>query len=231
MKEHPIIFSGPMVRAILEGRKTQTRRVVKLPGRMEVAALATPDEWNAGRADSRMRTWHDWNDESKARYHLVRLGTGGVAGIPCPYGIPGDRLWVRETWCQPTTQHLNLTHPARAHQVLYAADDGRERHENLMNWYQRNRDFKWRPSIHMPRWASRITLEVTGVQVQRLREISDQDAKAEGCPGEFWKDGTMTLSPIAQFLRLWDSLNGKKPGHDWASNPWVWVIGFRVVKE
>jgi len=228
MKEHPIIFSGPMVRAILDGRKTQTRWVVR---------EATDDA--DGPAASMHPTgtgidWVAWWPNPVSAEETARLYPKG-GGFRCPYGIPGDRRWVRETF------RLWLPDGGPDWSCRYRSDSV-VRHR-LATWeegdqYESPEDVglhvepsRWQPSIHMPRWASRITLEVTGVQVQRLREISDQDAKAEGCPGEFWKDGTMTLSPIAQFLRLWDSLNGKKPGHDWASNPWVWVIGFRVVKE
>lgn len=172
VKERPILFSAPMIRALLAGTKTQTRRM--------------------------LNERHLW--------HFIE-GQGDL-GI-CPYGAPGDRLWVRET-------HMDL-----GACYLYRADGNAEQERALVAPGQR-----WRPAIHMPRAASRITLEVTGVRVERLQEISDSDAFAEGiqqCSDEgLPSDGTAR----GTYRALWESING--PG-SWDANPWVWVVEFRRV--
>lgn len=194
MKERPILFSASMVRAILEGRKTQTRRVCS----------STKDhnfiELNGARAifDS---------NRPPGRHELLLPRFG----VNCPYGEPGDQLWVRETWAP---------HPASSMIFFYRADDE--------NKYADDRS--WRPSIHMPRRASRITLEVTGVRVERVQDISEEDAFKEGAlgpqpclvAGDISECGPPSF--IHGYIEIWDSINGKK--HPWASNPWVWVIGF-----
>lgn len=176
MKEYPILFSSEMVQAILEDRKTQTRRVIK---------PQPPELW------------------------------GGISEIAAminhsPYGKPGDRLWVRETW----TTHEN---DKGADCLLYKADVPDP--ENYG---------PWRPSIFMPRWASRITLEVVGVRVQQVQDISHTDAIAEGvedtdkAPYGF----AVTSYAIANYRVLWNLINAKR-GFGWAVNPWVWAIEFR----
>lgn len=180
MTERPILFSAPMVRALLAGTKTQTRRVVKRPERYE----------------------------------------GGLHNCLhcCPYGEPGDRLWVRETWapqvdCEVSAQRWTKLQAQHGPMPLlhFAADN------EPGPWIT-----KWRPSIHMPRWASRITLEVTEVRVERLQDISDADARAEGCVA------TSKWAPNVRddYAALWESING---AGSWAANPWVWVVAFRRV--
>jgi hypothetical protein len=170
MSERPILFNAPMVRAILNGSKTQTRRV------------AIPK-----------RSIEPMTDE-------------------CPYGQRGDRLWVREAWT------VNLTgdpkHGGPGTVPIYRAE-----HPHAAD--------RWRPSIHMPRWASRITLEITAVRVERLRNISEADARAEGVtrPVPMLDDDPSTY--VDAFGDLWASING--PG-SWDANPWVWVIEFRRVE-
>jgi len=182
IKERPILFSAPMVRAILEGRKTVTRRALKMPhGFWETSA------------------------------------TGELVPIPakCPYGKPGERLWVREAH----SLGLGFASQPLTH-VTYRAD---------MQEVGRNDEFNWRPSIHMPRWASRILLEITEVRVERLQSISRSDIRAEGvqCPPELASDD---VSPNyrdwypAAFRELWNSTGG-----DWDANPWVWVVEFKHV--
>jgi hypothetical protein len=196
MKERPILFSAPMVRAILEGRKSQTRRACR--GQRELSNI-----------------------------HDFRLDQ-------CPYGAPGDRLWVRET--------LQVTRHWR--QVSYAADDATcyesetspadERADQLIDRYGtfNFEESRGVPSIHMPRWASRILLEVTDVRVERLQAISEADAIAEGVDGPMCA-AISTSSPwvnvvapcaVHTYAALWDSING--PGA-WLANPWVWAITFR----
>lgn len=143
----------------------------------------------------------------------------------CPYGVAGDRLWVRETWGLLDTEPADG--PQRAH-VFFRATNGDRRDLR----YQR-----WRPSIHMPRWASRITLEVIGVRVERLQDISGKDACAEGIERHD-DDGVTYYGPLNRghadprvgFSWLWDAINGKRPGCSWETNPWVWCVAFRRVQ-
>lgn len=199
MKERPILFSAPMVRAMLAETKTQTRRVVK----------PQPDEHGLTREE---QTWpNNWKwFDSGCRDHR------------CPYGQPGDRLWVREVWSQPTTFDPGPT--------FYRADypDCVPPHfENVPTADQ----VKWKPSIHMRRDQSRILLEVTAVRVERLNDISEADCIAEGVPrgnhATKWPNGDPGYIDDVQrrnYCVLWEQING--PG-SWAANPWVWVIEFR----
>ncbi len=239
MSERPIIFSGPMVSAILDGRKTQTRRVVK----------PQPDEDGLTRYAGTLTPW---------------LGTS-EREYSCPFGAPGDRLWVRETWSaefewpednggisfnawkeQPAAfrglKSLNRLYFA-ADETIYGAGDGGGLDGPVGDKDSFPADLKWRPSIHMPRWASRITLEITSVRVERLQEISEGDAKAEGAAVQFrtvipvdgkpigaTKAYTIPSSHRGGFANLWDSLNAKR-GHGWDANPFCWVIEFRRLAE
>lgn len=218
----PILFSGPMVRAILDGRKSVTRRVVNITHRTPglAAALLPP----AG---------------IPARPH--------VAAELCPYGAPGDRLWVRET-------HAIV--PATAYAMSH--DDGKplDHRRQDDDWavyregWSRCAPGRWRPSIHMPRWASRITLEVTEVRVERLQEITELGAHDEGVERTpdpwpvFGMAGGTPMEERAQerwldkyshwyrdrFHVLWDSINSAR-GHGWDANDWVWVVKFKRVTE
>lgn len=213
MKERPIIFSGPMVRAILEGRKTQTRRVVKLPkrhdhrGEHEILFYCT----GSGQYPGGHETYTgDQPPGLKVRYADHTLQT-----IPSPYGLPGDRLWVKE-------RHRVVAYENGRACVEY--EDGSEL------WLLPTRlpvpvGLKWRSSRFLWRWASRITLEVTGVRVERVQEIavSPEDMLAEGVAAV-----TEAAEHLAfEYRELWDSINGKKPGRSWDDNPWVWVVEFR----
>jgi hypothetical protein len=207
MKERPILFSAPMVRALLDGSKTQTRRVVK----------TQPDEYAVMLGDQCLLV-HD----SSPGMHNSEL-------ISCPYGQPGDRLWVRETFAM----------------YPYAGNDGAagevyRANGNVTDEMLRALGRKWTPSIHMPRWASRIDLEITGVRVERLQDCSEADAKAEGAEpydvagltaAELALLDAPLMDPVTPYKNgyalLWESLNG--PG-SWDANPWVWVIEFRRVK-
>lgn len=177
MRERPILFIAEMVRAILDGRKTQTRRVIKAPKGFEVR--------DAG----------------------VEFG--------CPYGQPGDRLWVRESFAIGP----------RDKDVIFAADK---------KWDVDGKPLPpagsvWKPSIFMPHWASRIILEITGVRVERVQAISEEDAYAEG------RSLNDECDPVSRpggnwFRKLWDSLNAKR-GFGWDVNPWAWVIEFKRIEE
>jgi len=221
MKEHPILFSGPMVRAILAGNKTMTRRVVK----------PQPTEWITPGMPGMSAIWP-----------AVNLH-GRCAPQKCPYGRPGDRLWVRETW---TPDH-SAFYPH--HPVIYRADNyadgmsienGKAWSDEARGWFP----FKWRPSIHMPRKFSRLLLEVLSMRVERVQDISEEDALAEGsflgrCPclemqaksrnaieAKFRQTGCYIHG--TEFSELWDSINAKR-GYGWDVNPWVWVVEFRRV--
>jgi len=209
MKERPILFSAPMVRALLAGTKTQTRRVVKLPhmnplGQWRPTTFGGPD---GGRTRS--------GETVPLQGSIWHTRTGDQLG--CPYGQPGDRLWVRETWAQPEKRSADFL------PWVYAAD------------YQERPCHRWRPSIHMPRAASRITLEITGVRVERLQDISDADAISEGLYQDIagrWTTYSATesarehLSPVEAYCDLYESING--PG-SWDANPWVWVVEFKKI--
>lgn len=207
VRERPILFSGPMVKAILAETKTQTRRVMNpqpiggTPRRM-VMADDVPEKW-------------------QDCYDAIAL---------CPYGVPGQRLWVRETWqCffAGTDIVQSPTPRPSIGSLGYAATDAERVGEapGRTPW-----PGPWRPSIFMPRWASRLTLDVTEVRVQRLQEITEEDARAEGVEGYQPADGDggATEGPAwnrIQFSHLWDAINGKRA--PWTSNPWVWCVSFR----
>jgi hypothetical protein len=220
MSDRPILFSAPMVRAILAGAKTQTRRVLKEQPQRDVWPFPPMTE----------------ND----RALIVKR---------CPYGVPGDRLWVREAHWFFQDEHdpvTGYTPPVlTTEDVEYRADGESTRHG-------------WRPSIHMPRWASRITLNITGVRVERLQAISEDDARAEGCHGPeddvannlpnchrcagtglytaFAANGgampdtdcDLCDTPAKRFRLLWGSINGTE---SWDANPWVWVVEFQRAKS
>jgi hypothetical protein len=195
--ERPIIFSGEMVRAILDGRKTQTRRVCKeQPKRSNYLREATSREAPRFVGQSFIESTYQANV---------------VACIECPYGQPGDRLWVRETW--------------RVHSSLDSECPSNLSDRLIVDYRAGgtvgiSRPGKWRPSIHMPRKFCRLVLEVKAVRVERLQNISQKDAKAEGMTG---------AQPDLKFADLWNSLNAKR-GYGWRVNPWVWVIEFAAVE-
>jgi hypothetical protein len=202
MKELPILFNGEMVRAIMEGRKTQTRRPVKPQPNDEDGCLYLEG------------TYFDWE-----------AFNAGNSQMLCPFGQPGDRLWVRETFLQPldSCQMPSGEHETSwggsAKDILYCADGAEPHFRNPERCYP-----TWlgkRPSIHMPRWASRITLEVIGVRVERVDNMSPSDAHAEGIK-------PLQGGALAEFRQLWDSIYSKQ-GLGWKANPWVWVVEFKVI--
>lgn len=212
MKERPILFSGPMVKAILDGRKTQTRRVIFITDPIgKKHPITSPKE-----------SFEDFGDGDFAYY-----STGGMSGpYYCPHGSTGDRLWVRETWgvhvAWDDVKPIEIEAPLGLNSIWYAADGPKLAITG-----------KTRSSIHMPRWASRITLEITNVRVERIQLISENDARSEGifhnhC-GWYIPGNARTGAPTAKecFRQLWDSINGKK--YPLESNPWVWVIEFKRI--
>jgi uncharacterized protein YqfB (UPF0267 family) len=214
MKERPILFSGEMVRAILDGRKTMTRRVVPNGPFIETDGVK--------------------GSLSDTIHQCQKISTVSR----CPYGKVGDRLWVRETCyidllgCANRERLAEEPPEGNIKEFIYYRADG-ECCEQIPECQCGDVGKpKWRPSTHMPRWASRITLEITNVSVERLNEISEVDAKAEGIrliEGEpmYADEPIERYSAVAQFKHLWDKINGKK--HPWASNPWVWVVEFKKI--
>lgn len=207
MKERPILFSGPMVRALLDGRKTQTRRVAKTFAPIEYNPHDDREYvlWHAGKTIARVpaRNPHEESD--------LRMAS--------PYGEPGDRLWVRETFGLVTGNGVRVVYRADAEQpprVGYPDDP--------------ITDMKWTPSIYMRRQHSRITLAVTSVRVERVQAITCADAIAEGIDGPKSTDKAYGWDPTDTFRDLWDSINGKRPSCSWDANPFVWVVGFEVMR-
>lgn len=229
MKERPILFSGPMVRAILEGRKTQTRRIVKVP------------------------KYHLFDNQSPENF----IGDGNNLETTLGSYWTGERRWVRESFAIETNFDLDPCDPPFKdgrpvrwqenedwgkwwEQAHYAATDPMPElvRENCRFETCANNGYcqHWQPSIHMPRWASRITLEITKVRVERVQEISEQDAKAEGVG--LANSGIEDHGGVAvaikdhrtAFVGLWNSINAAR-GFGWEKNPWVWVIEFKKQKE
>lgn len=219
-REIPIRFNGDMVRAILDGRKTQTRWLMKpQPPRPEDVHAKAGIDFGLFRGER-----HDWWRPSGPVW-AVRELMGTEPQWRCPYGGPGDLLWVRETHAllpRYDATPVRHFHPERglATSVFYKAG-GPER----VFVEGDAKPGRWRPSIHMPRWASRLTLRVTSVRVERLQDISEDDARAEGVVG--WDVPSLGVNPRDGFRVLWDSINEKRA--PWASNPWVWVVAFERV--
>ncbi len=237
VKERPILFTGEMVRAILDGRKTQTRRVVKPqpdPSTTHFGVLNGVEHWacNGDPCD------------------IDSVGISDDCSWACPYGVPGDRLWVRETWglvdpdtCDENVRFRTVEGPdgADRHVVYAATGDLHEWNiEDGDEYDSRGRRRScWRPSIHMPRWASRLLLEVTEVRVERVQEISRDDAVAEGVDWQACPRVPMPsrygravcrekIDYVGGFRTLWDSINAAR-GFGWTANPWVWVVTFKLV--
>ena len=215
MKEIPIIFSGPMVRAILEGRKTQTRRVLKpQPEPLEFDGWMFGDEYFA--------------DDEQMRDHLFHNVYGNGQ---CPYGSVyadgnSDLLWVRETWAShrgmDDTSPAEFGPGAQTLSLWYRADIGNTNRERG----------RWRASIHMPRWASRLTLGIVDVRVERLQQMTFADWIADFAPTQNEQNKARETFTGAAYQQLhmqahWDSINAKR-GHPWHSNPWVWVVEFEI---
>lgn len=215
VKERPILFSAPMVRAILDGRKTQTRRIIK----------PQPE----GIVDG------------NPYWHVGGFRTSGLSLNPleCPYGKPGDRLWVRESFKTDIRDPLNCViytatpeygkYRDTGELVRSSFPDGslptREESERAML----PKFWKGKPSIHMPRWASRITLDITDVRVERLQDISEEDAIAEGCERRecCTGSGRPIYPAVFAFRELWESIHERGL---WDANPWVWVVEFERIE-
>ena len=219
IKERPILFSASMVRAILEGRKTVTRRVMK--SQPDGDATITVESYNVA-----VTNRHGYQEAGPEIFGA--WWRDGESGCKCPYGKPGDRLWVRETWAADA--QVDSVAPrdlSQGEPIYYPADEAVRQTGCAMI-----KPGKGRPSIHMPRWVSRILLEITAVHVERLRDISGDQAEAEGVDAAMCQKFLET-SPsrhlckeavIHGFAGLWDSVGG-----NWNANPWVWVVEFKRV--
>jgi hypothetical protein len=213
MTDRPTLFSAEMVRAILDGRKTQTRRVLKPQPTKPVYQLVN---------DGRSAVYKSFGNFSR-RQSDIR--------IKCPYGQPGDTLWVRETWgaVWPADEPV----PLRQCEIEYRADLPPGCTDRPGEWPADEGNGpevpKWRPSIHMPRWASRITLRITDIRVERLQDISEDDAKAEGAKPLDYAAHHVAAGCGARiaFEQVWTTINGPNA---WGDNPWVWVVAFERVK-
>lgn len=245
MTERGMIFNAEMVRALLSGRKTQTRRIMKVqPESNQLGLLLITD--STKRSDIGKYHWA----ESNATGNHVRSKL-----FSCPFGAVGDRIWVRETWailgnedgcCIDWEEKLCKADERSAARIYRASCEQRPGNYGLWSipddadWKPHTKDYQyegaWRPSIHMPRWASRILLEITDVRVERLNAISEEDARAEGiidggclnC-GEPEPCGCANPEPDATdaFAYLWQSIYGQE---SWNANPWVWVIEFERIE-
>jgi hypothetical protein len=279
VQEKPILFSGAMVRKIIEGLKNNTRRVMDRPP-LAVEPYNTPNVFMYHQDGTPLDKWYRFDKETDGlietrrcpgysstkraaekaadwlhsyRRGEVRWSRDEIVRALCPYGKPGDRLWVRESWYQ-SGEHVQ-SHPeddeyrdwsARGRQHVFYAADGIPSVRGKNDWgiepgpNPKERKFKpdehrwyWRsrPSIHMPRWASRLTLEIVSVKVERVQEIGHRDIAAEGVG--FWSVESSTPFTYGQhkkeFEILWDSINAHREGgkYAWAANPWVWAIEFK----
>ena len=235
VKERPIIFSGEMVKAILDGKKTMTRRVV-------ISGFI-----NNYKHAHIIRQSTDKKREGKAYFYDTPVGSMVLSSqlVNNPYGKVGDRLWVREAW-QEIGPDCLLTYKATYPSDLYAKRPELENVPPLEGLKERG--YLWKSPMFMPRWASRILLEITDIRVERLQDISEADALKEGIRNYNFEtedspdtyvgythlqkdDGKSTLykTPAIAFERIWDTLNAKK-GYPWSSNPWVWVVEFKVIE-
>lgn len=202
MKFRPILFSTPMVKALLEGRKTQTRRIVKLKH------LVVPEVAGAIHPDGSGKGWVAWFPGDGITAEKTAELYPGNAGFPCPYGLPGDVLWVRESFRIIKGNVTGSEHDYTS-EMLYKADGDLGPHQ---------------PSIHMPKSACRIFLEITEVRVERLQDISEEDAFAEGV---YDGEGPYGVGHM-MFEYLWENINGVD---SWKSNPWVWCLTFKRIDK
>ncbi|AOF14008.1 hypothetical protein BED35_07065 [Yersinia enterocolitica] len=228
MNEKPILFNADMVNAILSGRKTQTRRIMKVQPQV---------------TERRLRELGAWQDGFNLSQQVNAAFQAGFIDVSCPLGKSGDQLWVRETFallgnedgvCVDWQDNMVKGDEQAAARIYKASCEQKHGDYGLYSipdsayWKPDTTNMKyegtWRPSIHMPRWASRINLLITGVRVERLNDISDVDARAEGCAyGKGNGEIDLAVRPENHFPTLWASIYGEE---SWQANPWVWVINF-----
>jgi len=232
MAEHPIIFNSKSIQAIVAGAKSQTRRVVK------------PLVYMKKYCNLRWGGFEDFQEANTAAATAAKLNLSQGLKV-CPYGEVGDKLWVRETWGSPDADYIRCKEgrkPKLGDKIVYRA--------NPADDYQWSKgkpsqgSFCWRSPIFMPKWAARIWLEITGMRVERLQDISEEDAIAEGIGYGFqrnsgWPDYLHIKNGICELTQdtarmsystYWDSINAKR-GHPWENNDWVWVIEFKQIES
>lgn len=224
VKERPILFSGKMVKAILLGAKSQTRRTLnpqpdQPPTTQYRNCISDEILWGHALPPGPSAGVLEYSDGSTRDLRALQCKT-----YPCPYGSVGDRLWVRETWAP---FDINWEPCAKSEAVNYSfrADHLDPKGDGPAN------PMRWHPSIFMPRRACRIELEITSVRVERLQSISEADAYAEGCTdeGHPYLSGYGGRGVINNYAALWDSINRKHPGCAWSDNPWCWCLTFRRI--
>lgn len=223
MKEIPILFSTAMVQAILEGRKSQTRRLLKLK-HLPLSDIESVHPDGSGKG------WIAWAGRAVSAEETT-IVYPGEQGFKCPYGKPGDVLWVRETFTVLEPEHCIDMDKRFAYKASCCAESEEIRKEYVeCGW-----PYTWKPSIHMPKEAARIWLQVENVRVERLQDISEEDAKAEGvekigdsvfCWKHYSGQNAGCSDAKTSFQSLWQNINGDD---SWQSNPWVWVVSFKVL--
>lgn len=235
MKDRPIIFRGDGVLAILADNKTQTRRIIKFP---------SCPKWMQAIEHQAMKVaypmlmggWVFW-DSDVGQEFSDKVYQNAPDGIRCPYGEPGDRHWCKETWapmCRAAAPfcYCDKEEAVANHYTEYKADTG-----NLLpgDWPAENREDegcpKWRSPIFMPRWASRITLEIVSIRVERVQDITFEDCVAEGIAAYTAARGVLSADPPDKrwkFIELWNSINEKR-GFGWETNCWVWILEFKRI--
>ncbi|MEG6544814.1 hypothetical protein V6C59_02865 [Acinetobacter bereziniae] len=221
MKERPILFSAPMVSAILEGRKTQTRRVINPQPEGKTLQSNLDGKWLS------------------KKFNGLLLPKIEDLPIHCPYGKIGDRLWVRETWSTVNLYgEIALAYKADGEVTRVVENESFQDEDGLINYDDprlekysfaawaddllEGKEGNWKPSIHMPRWVSRILLEITNVHVEQLQDISESDCLKEGVGSPILRD-----CKKPKFMQLWESING---ADSWTVNPWVWVVEFKIIQ-
>lgn len=222
-KEKPIIFSTDMVKAIIDGRKTQTRRLIQ-------PKKKNAEGFKVGKRVHSNEVYSVWEiDENEHE----------ICDLACPYGQSGDTLWVREPF-----SYLEPEHFFRGSRFVYKADIDWDSEEVRQDYIKAGYPYQWKPSIYMPREAARLFLKIKSIRVERLQDITEEDALAEGsfldrctCSQMSRKNDDTPIKKMFhqtwccihgyEFSSLWDSINGKK--HPWNSNPWVWVIEFEKI--
>ena len=233
MTERPILFNAEMVKAILEGRKTQTRRVMKV--QPEPSTVREGDFWFPSKKLESMVHISDLNPDNNVIIDDCHLFYQEYC---CPFGQVGDQIWVRETWQGPLLDEeqafeywkLGAKEYEKPEYCEYRADGGirpefMDAEDNIRQG--------WRPSLHMPRWASRIQLEITDIRVERLQDISQADAIAEGAPADHLQFNSVARGfgfpdfARSWFWQTWESIYLRRSGANWQVNPWVWVVEFR----
>lgn len=220
VKQHPILFSTPMVQAILEGRKTQTRRVVK------------PQPPTGCEDNNPIIDWCDYDNvlgwQKIYATWETKLHPDGFHCVVSPYGRIGDVLWVRETFAKCIgRKEITPSEMANAYEwnpnrfIVYKADSKEDTHPDHPEWGKKS----WKPSIHMPKSAARIWLRISNIRVERLQDISREDAIAEGIVPD---RADIPFKPQSKFFHLWESINGEQ---SLINNPWVWVIEFYRIEK